>query len=181
VTQLKDHEAATLATKPPVEAGMADWNTITALNRCLAHAIELRSRIKQAHWGAKGENFYVFHQMSDDFTVQLDKQADKLSARLVVIGGVPAWMPSTVASTSILPEYPADIVRVSEYVEALLASYIIATKPLPALIGKLTSLDDFVTANVVASFSKVLEEQKGFLAAHGGIAWLEKRKKIKAN
>lgn len=161
------------------QASLKDWNTLAALNQCLAHAIELRSRVKQAHWGAKGEHFYVFHQMSSDFAIELDDQADKISARLVAMGGLPTWTPSSVVSTSLLPGYPAKVVKVSEYIDSLLASYVIATKPLPAMMAKLASVEDFVTAGVVASFSKLLDEQTGFLAAHSGIAWLESSKKQK--
>lgn len=175
VTQIKDHETA--GAKLSAQAPMTGWDPVSALNQCLAHAIELRARIKQAHWGAKGDNFYVFHKMADEFTLQLDKQADKLSARIVAMGGAPVWTPSMIVKTSALPEYPSDIVKVSQYVEALIVSYDYTAKPLPALMAKLTKLDDYVTTGVIASFLKVLDEHKGFLAAHSGIAWLEKPKK----
>jgi starvation-inducible DNA-binding protein len=176
VKQFKDHDAAHTA-KNPSFMNDKNWDTITSLNECLAHAIELSSRIKQAHWSAKGENFYLFHKMADDFTAQLEKQADNLSARIVAMGGIPTWTPDKVSKASTLPAYPADLVKVEDHVEALKSSYELVAKQLPAIISKLAKSDDFVTANVVATFTKVVDEQKGFVSAHSGLAWLEKPKK----
>ena len=177
VKQFKDHEAVSHAATTPSFLNNKDWDKITELNQCLAHSLELASRIKQAHWSAKGENFYLFHKMADDFTTQLQRQADNLSSRIVAIGGVPNWTPDKVAKSSILSSYPADLVKVEDHIEALRLSYEQATQQLPSLMSKLTKSDDYVTANVVASFAKVLDEQKSFIAAHSGLAWLEKPKK----
>jgi starvation-inducible DNA-binding protein len=177
VTQIKDHETTMAAVKMPQQASSKEWDAIAALNQCLANTIELKSRIKQAHWAAKGENFYAFHRLSEDFTAKLDKQADRLSARIVAIGGVPAWTPAMIVRTSSLPEYPPNMVKVPEFLEVLVASYAVATEPLPALISKATKHDDYVTATVFTGFSKLLDEQKSLLASLGGITWLAKPKK----
>ncbi len=177
VKQFKDHETLAPATKMPNFSNNKDWEKITALNQCLAHSLELNSRIKQAHWGAKGENFYIFHKMADDFTRQLQRQSDSLSARIVALGGTPNWTPDKVVKASILSSYPTDLMKVEEHVEALKSSYEQAAQELPPLMNKLTKSDDFVSANVIASFSKVVDEQKAFIAAHSGLAWLEKPKR----
>jgi starvation-inducible DNA-binding protein len=177
VKQFKDHEAMAPAPKVPNFSNNKDWEKITALNQCLAHSLELSSRIKQAHWGAKGENFYIFHKMSDDFTKQLQKQSDNLSARIVALGGTPTWTPEKVVEASLLSSYPINLVKVEDHIEALKSSYEQATHQLPPLISKLTRSDDFVTANVIANFTKVVDEQKAFIAAHSGLAWLEKPKR----
>jgi starvation-inducible DNA-binding protein len=177
VKQFKDHEAVAPAPKMPNFSNNKDWEKITELNQCLAHALELSSRIKQAHWGAKGENFYIFHKMADDFTKQLQKQSDNLSARIVALGGTPNWTPDKVVKASTLSSYPTDLMKVEDHIEALKSSYEQAAEQLPSLMSKLTRSDDFVTANVIANFSTVVDEQKAFIAAHSGLAWLEKPKR----
>jgi starvation-inducible DNA-binding protein len=177
VKQFKDHDASAQAAKMPAYVGNKDWDAITALNQCLAHSIELSSRIQQAHWSAKGENFYLFHKMADDFTTQLRKQADNLSARIVAMGGVPTWTPEKVVKTSILSSYPTDLVKVEDHIEALISSYEEVAQQLPPLMNRLAKSDDYVTATVITSFTKVVDEQKSFIAAHSGLAWLEKPKK----
>jgi DNA-binding ferritin-like protein len=181
VTQFKDHESAAVAAKMPQQAASKEWDTVTALNLCLAHSIEISSRIKQAHWAAKGENFYVLRKVSEDFTTQLDKQANNNSARIVAIGGIPAWTPAVVLKISALPEFPANMAKVPELLEALVASYELAAKPLPALIAKSVKHDDYVTAGAFTSFSKLLDEHKSFLSSLSGIAWLAKSKKQQAS
>ncbi len=177
VKQFKDHETAALASKPPADASNKDWDTVKALNQCLAHSLELSSRIKQAHWSAKGENFFLFSKMATDFTERLEKQADKLSARIVAIGGVPNWTAEKIVKTSTLPSYPSDLVKVEDHIEALRISFEQTARQLSTLLSKLAKSDDYVTANTVMTLTKIVDEQKAFIAAHSGLAWLEKPKK----
>ena len=79
---------------------------IVALNQSLAHAIDLRSRMKQAYWSAKGGNFYMLHKKFNDFSNDLDAVADEFAARVLALGGVPVRTISIVARTSKLPPYP---------------------------------------------------------------------------
>jgi starvation-inducible DNA-binding protein len=154
-----------------------EWDSVAALNECLAYSIELSSRIKQAHWGAKGESFYVFHKMAEDFTVQLAKQSNKISARIVAIEGVPAWTPQKVAKASRMPDYPGNLFKLADHIEALTGDYTYAIEKVKPLINKAAKSNDFVTVSVFTSLQKELDEQKAFLLAHSGIAWLEKPKK----
>jgi starvation-inducible DNA-binding protein len=180
VKQFKDHEALVQKGKSAVSANQQDWDTITALNQCLAHSIELGSRIKQAHWSAKGENFYVFQKMADDFTIQLARQSDKLSARIVAVEGVPKWTPDKVADTSQLPAYPNDLFKVADHIQALATNYEQVIDQLKTVMIKAAKSDDYVTVNVMTGFKKTLDEQKSFLFAHSGLAWLERPKRQSA-
>jgi starvation-inducible DNA-binding protein len=177
VKQFKDHD--TFAQKgPAVSASTQSWpETTNMLNECLAHSIELNARIKQANWSARGENYYVFHKMADDFTDDLAKQSNKLSARISAIGGVPGWTPSTVAETSLLPEYPLEMMKVNEHLKTLAANYELAIEQLQKVTQRHAEIDDYVTTSIVTSFKKLLEEQRSFLLAHSDVAWLEKPKK----
>lgn len=185
VKQFKDHEP--LAQKGKFSAvtnqatgnqsAQQDWDIVTALNQCLAHSIELSCRIKQAHWGAKGESFYVFHKMSGDFTQELAKQADKLSARIVAVEGMPKWTPEKVAQLSLLPSYPGEMIKIADHIEALTNNYEQVIQQLQPLMNLATKSDDYVTVNVITGFNKVLDEQKGFLMAHSGLSWLDRSKK----
>jgi starvation-inducible DNA-binding protein len=177
VKQFKDLE--TFAQKGHAAfASTQSWPDATSLlNQCLAHSIELNARIKQANWSARGENYYVFHKMADDFTDDLAKQSNKLSARIAAIGGVPGWTPKSVAETSLLPEYPEEMMKVNEHLRALAANYEMAIEQVQKVSQTMAEVDDYVTSSVITSFKKLLEEQKAFLLAHSDVAWLEKPKK----
>ncbi len=139
---------------------------LTALNQCLAHAIDLRSRAKQAYWSAKGGNFYMLHKMFNDFSSDLDGIADEFAARVMALGGVPVRTIAIVAKTSKLPPYPFDIVKASEHLDAVVASYEAASAHLPTVMNKAVASGDHATASVVTGFAKLLDEQVGFITAH---------------
>lgn len=147
---------------------------IDSLNLNLAHVIDLRARTKQAYWSAKGGNFYGLHKMFDDFSDELDSMADELAARVMILGGVPAWAPDAVASATKLPPYPAKFAPASEHIEQLAASYREASRHLLPAMHKFIEIDDHVTAGILTGYAKLLDEQLSFIEAHGPAEWMEK-------
>ena len=113
---------------------------ILALNQCLAHAIDLRSRIKQAYWSAKGGNFYMLHKKFNDFTGELDAIADEFAARVLGLGGVPVRTIAIVARTSKLPPYPLGTLKALEHLDAVIVSYEAASTHLPVVMKKVVKL-----------------------------------------
>jgi starvation-inducible DNA-binding protein len=154
-----------------------DWEVVVALNQSLAHAIDLRSRIKQAYWSAKGGNFYMLHKKFNDFSSDLDSVADELAARVLARGGVPVRTISIVARTSKLPPYPLGAIKALEHLDAVIASYEAASTHLPAVMRKVVQTGDRTTASVITGFSKLLDEQVGFITSHIPAAWVAGPKK----
>jgi starvation-inducible DNA-binding protein len=154
-----------------------NWEIIAALNQSLSHAIDLRSRTKQAYWSAKGGNFYTLHKMFNDFSADLDSTADELAARVMALGGIPVRTISIVAKTSKLPPYPTGIVQSSEHLDALVASYEAASSHLPAVMKRVVQAGDHSTASIVIGFAKMLDEQVGFFTAHIPAEWVTSSRK----
>jgi starvation-inducible DNA-binding protein len=161
----------------PEKDGAKDWEVIVALNQSLAHAIDLRSRTKQAYWSAKGGNFYMLHKMFNEFSSDLDSVTDELAARVMALGGIPMRTISMVAKTTKLPDYPTGIVQASEHLDALIASYEAAAKHLPATMRKVIQSGDHATASVITGFAKTLDEQVGFFTAHIPAEWVTSTRK----
>ena len=172
----------TIGAKRPVVMGAnnvraKDWEVIVALNQSLAHAIDLRSRIKQAYWSAKGGNFYMVHKRFNDFSNDLDAIADEFAARVLALGGVPVRTISIVARTSKLPPYPLGTLKALEHLDAVIASYDAASTHLPVIMRKVVQTGDHPTASVITGFSKLLDEQVGFITAHIPAEWVAGPKK----
>lgn len=154
-----------------------DVDVVSVLNQSLAHAIDLRSRTKQAYWSAKGGNFYTLHKMFNDFSSELDSITDELAARVMALGGIPVRTISVVAKTSKLPDYPMGIVQASEHLDALIASYEAAAQHLPGTMRKVIQSGDHTTASVVTGFAKLLDAQVSFFTAHIPAEWVAPTRK----
>lgn len=150
---------------------------IVALNQSLAHAIDLRSRIKQAYWSAKGGNFYMLHKKFNDFSNDLDAIADEFAARVLALGGVPVRTISIVARTSKLPPYPLGALKALEHLDAVIASYEAASKYLPTVMRQVVHIGDHATASIVTGFAKLLDDQVGFITAHVPVEWVASSRK----
>lgn len=157
------------------------WETPAVLNQCLAHVLDLQARNKLAQWTAKAGNFDDFHTMFGDFSKELSTIADELSARVVALGGAPAWLPATTATASKLPPYLAGIAPLTEHFDALISSYDAASKYLPAVVAKVTRAGDHATSITVAELVKVLDTQKHFIASHMPVDWTTASKQHSAN
>ena len=145
---------------------------LTALNQCLAHAIDLRSRIKQAYWSAKGGNFYMLHKKFNDFTGELDAIADELATRVLGLGGVPVRSIAIVAQTSKLPPYPLGAMKALEHLEAVIGGYEAASGHLPAAMKKAVNTGDLTTAGVLTGFAKLLDDHVAFVTSHIPAEWV---------
>jgi starvation-inducible DNA-binding protein len=139
---------------------------LSALNQSLAHVIDLRSRVKQAHWSARGSSFYTLHKMFADFSTELDAIADEISGRVLALGGTPDWTPATIAKISKLPPFPAYKEGATEYLGALVGSYQGVSKQLPAVMTIAARGGDHATASVITACAKLIDEQSSFVAAH---------------
>ncbi len=177
VKQFKANETPSPAPHFIAKVSTPNSEMIAVLNQSLAHAIDLRSRTKQAYWSAKGGSFYALHKMFDDFSDSLDSVADELATRVMALGGVPVWTQAAIEKTSKLPAYPAGAVQALDHLDALIASYEAASRHLPPAMAKAVQAGDHATASIVTSFAKLLDEQAGFVAAHVPVEWIASPRK----
>jgi starvation-inducible DNA-binding protein len=169
--EVKQFSKSTKPVASPTDHPHQNDELIDALNQCLAHAIDLRSRTKQAFWSAKGGSFYALHKMFDDFSSDLDSIADEFAARVMSLGGTPAWTPAVVAKTSKLPNYPSGLKVAEDHLKALLESYQTASRHVNPIIFTVAKMGDHPTASVIAGYSKLLDEQAAFIGSHMAQDW----------
>src|SRR5881628_2869160 len=84
---------------------------VELLNGCLADAIDLMLRSKQAHWNVKGPTFIALHELFDKINEDVEDYVDDIAERVVQLGGVAEGTARTAAKRSALSEYPANTVE----------------------------------------------------------------------
>jgi starvation-inducible DNA-binding protein len=151
------------------------------LNQSLAHAIDLRSRTKQAYWSAKGDNLYTLQKMLNDFSLELDRATDQLAARVMAMQGIPVRTIAIVAATSKLPNYPTGLVQASDHLTALIASYEATAEHLPAAMRLVVQINDYPTATILTNFAKLLDEHVSLFSAHIPAEWVAASSKKSAS
>jgi starvation-inducible DNA-binding protein len=160
--------AALKPRRPRVVAALEDDRDdalIEVLNINLANALELRARAKQAHWNAKGREFYGLHQMFDRFCGDLDAIADELGERVMALGGLAAGtVPQIMASTT-LPTYPADARLADDHLAALISSYRAAKRQAHKGLDLAQERGDAVSADILTGLLQLIDEQKSFIDA----------------
>jgi starvation-inducible DNA-binding protein len=82
-----------------------------ALDATLADGLDLHSQIKVAHWNVKGPHFAALHPLYETFAVALAAFNDEVAERAVTLGARVHGTARHVATSSRVPEYPADAVR----------------------------------------------------------------------
>jgi DNA-binding ferritin-like protein len=99
------------------------------------------------------------------FNSELEVAAEKLSNRVMALGGTPIWTPKAVAALSKLPMPSPDFLRAEAQLCALLASYRVATRYSRIAIHKAMRNSDLASASVVLNhFTNVLGKQTRILS-----------------
>jgi len=139
---------------------------IDVLTPTLATSLDLKTQVKQAHWNVKGLNFYQLHELFDTLATELEGYVDLVAERITALGGVPLGTARVAAATSILPEYPFDIVDGVEHLQALAERYALFAKHLRSGISTTDELGDADTADLYTEISRDIDKRLWFLEAH---------------
>lgn len=169
-TQLDDFNAdspavATSAWTRTKEDVAGQDNVISALNKALAHVIDLKTRTKRAHWNAKGGNFYSLHKMLDDFAGDLDAIADEIGERVMAVGGVATGNVFEVAKRSTLTQAPPRSSKADDMIKSLKDDYDVARLEVRKSFETLAVLEDEASMDIVLGTMKLLDKQRSFLKA----------------
>jgi len=139
---------------------------IALLNQSLANTLDLKTQAKQAHWNVKGANFLQLHELFDQIASQLEGYADTLAERVTALGGVALGTARTVATTSVIAEFPPDITEGRDYVVALADRMAVYAKMTRQNIDKTAELGDAGTADLFTGISREVDKALWFLEAH---------------
>jgi starvation-inducible DNA-binding protein len=96
----------------PVRLGLAQdvrQQSISALNRLLAHTMALRDLYRKAHWQTSGPSFYELHQLFDKHGREQDELADQVAERVQTLGGVARALARDIAEETRLARAPSGV------------------------------------------------------------------------
>jgi len=136
------------------------------LNKALAHLIDLKLQVKQAHWNVKGKRFIALHEMFDMLTGELEGYADTVAERVTTLGGTALGTVSLVAELSELEAYPLEATSGDDHLQALIERYAQVGELVRKNINEADDLKDKSTADVYTEVSRGLDLRLWFLEAH---------------
>lgn len=139
---------------------------IDLLNARLAELIDLRLRVKQAHWNVRGPNFIAIHEMFDGFAGTLDAHIDVVAERVGQLGGLAAGSLRQVADATTLKAYPAKATKAEQHLEALADAYAAVGKNVRKAIDLADELGDAAAADIFTAASRELDKSLWFIESH---------------
>ncbi len=139
---------------------------VTILNHTLAHTLDLKTQVKQAHWNVKGMEFYTLHELFDGMAGELEEFVDSFAERVTALGGTAMGTARMAVSVSTLPDYPVDALDGSDHVTALADRYAIYAKLVRDGIAQADELGDADTADLYTEVSREIDKRLWFLDAH---------------
>ncbi|RUR85802.1 DNA starvation/stationary phase protection protein Dps [Chlorogloeopsis fritschii PCC 9212] len=139
---------------------------VELLNQTLAATLDLKTQVKQAHWNVKGADFYQLHEMFDEMADELEEYIDMVAERVTALGGYACGTARMAAASSILPEYPTEILEGMEHVTALAERFAPYAKHIREAIDTTDELGDADTADLYTEVSRTIDKRLWFLEAH---------------
>lgn len=139
---------------------------VAILSESLATSLDLKTQAKQAHWNVKGTDFLQLHELFDELATELEGYVDLIAERITALGATPLGTARIAAKSSLLPEYPLDIVDGVEHITALADRYAIFAKHVRDAIAKTDDLGDADTADLYTEVSREIDKRLWFLEAH---------------
>jgi starvation-inducible DNA-binding protein len=89
------------------------------LQRVLVALVDLHVMGKQAHWNVTGRGFRDLHLQLDELVDAAREQSDVVAERMRALQVVPDGRTETVAATTDLTPYPAELVSVGDTVDTI--------------------------------------------------------------
>ena len=140
--------------------------SVTALNKHLAAAIDLQAQIKQAHWNVRGPGFMAIHELFDTVATAVGLAADQLAERTGGLGGTAFGTVQVAAERSYLLPYPLGVADVAEHVFAVSASLAAFSQAIREASATSTTAGDADTADLLTEISRGIDQQLWFVESH---------------
>ncbi|WP_420115166.1 Dps family protein [Pseudactinotalea sp.] len=131
------------------------------LQRVLVDLIDLHVQGKQAHWNVTGRGFRSLHLQLDELVDIARAESDVIAERMRALQVVPDGRTETVAATTDLTAYPADLVSVTDTVDAIVAR-ITQTVAVVREVHSDVDAEDPATADLLNNIVTELEQQAWF-------------------
>jgi starvation-inducible DNA-binding protein len=139
---------------------------IALLNARLADALDLHTQSKQAHWNVKGPSFIALHELFDKIAEETDGYVDDIAERITALGGIAEGTARVAAKKSSLKEYPLDITKGSDHVEALSNALAEFGTLVREAIDAASGFGDADTADLFTGISRGVDKYLWFVESH---------------
>jgi starvation-inducible DNA-binding protein len=136
-----------------------------ALNACLRDGVDLFTQTKVAHWNTKGPTFGVLHPLFETFADAVAATNDDIAERAVVLGAATDATSRRAATSSRLPEYPADATDGLAHAALLVERFGTYVDGLRVARGVAEELGDTDTVDLLTGFVTAFEKHAWFLHA----------------
>jgi starvation-inducible DNA-binding protein len=164
-SQRQAEEARLFSTKNDLPADTR-VRVVDLLNRRLADCIDLQTQCKQAHWNVKGPEFIALHKLFDEINEEVEEYIDLLAERAVQLGGIAEGTARCAAERSTLREYPMEITRGGEHVDALSTALATFGSVVRQGIDQTDELGDADTTDILTEISRGIDKWLWFVEAH---------------
>jgi len=136
------------------------------LQQALFTTIDMKWRLKQAHWNVKGSNFIALHELFDELATEQDAHADELAERMTALGGHPLSDIREVAKHSPLKVTPLEATTPSELLKDLAYAYAAMGEQFRQALDESEKVEDAVTADLFTGMAGTLDMRLWFIEAH---------------
>jgi starvation-inducible DNA-binding protein len=162
----------------PVRLGLpeqARHQSVSALNRLLAHTMAIRDLYKKSHWQTSGTSFYELHLLFDKHYAEQEEMMDALAERVQTLGGVARALARDVVEESRIARGPSGVETPIDQLRRLVDAHeFILTEGRPLSREATDRGDEGTNDLIVSSIVRGNELQSWFvlrhLAAHEGCA-----------
>lgn len=142
-------------------------HSIEALNRVVAHLVDVALAAKHAHWNVRGANFASYHALFDRVFKDLVDQVDHVGERASALGGIARGTVQTVASATQLQPYPVLMVAEREHISQLANRLGQVGREIRAAVGSIGGRDDIVTVDVLTETCATIDRLLWLIESHG--------------
>lgn len=140
--------------------------SVAALNKHLAAAIDLHGQIKQAHWNVRGQNFIAIHQLFDKAAATALDASDLIAERAAGLGGTAEGTVQVASAKSYLVPYALGVADEVKHIFAVSAALAAFGQSVREAAGLSTTQGDTTTADLFTEISRGIDQQLWFVESH---------------
>ena len=140
--------------------------SVAALNRHLAAAIDLHGQIKQAHWNVRGPGFVAIHTLFDKVAATALDASDLIAERAAALGGTAEGTVQVASAKSYLVPYPLGVADEVKHIFAVSAALAAFGQQIRDAVGVSTTQGDPTTADLFTEISRGIDQQLWFVESH---------------
>lgn len=140
--------------------------SVSALNKHLAAAIDLHGQIKQAHWNVRGPTFIAIHKLFDEVADTALEASDLLAERAAALGGTAEGTVQVATAKSFLVPYELGVADEAKHVFAVSAALAAFGQSIRDAAGVSTTQGDTTTADLFTEISRGIDLKLWFVEAH---------------